>query len=61
MHKAITRSDVLPPISPLILEYLHPEKRVYDYAKEALQKVKAAFKFKINEIKKQGDKKVFWK
>ena len=61
MHKAITRSDILPPISPLILEYLHPETRVYNYAKEALAKVKAAFKFKINEIKKQSDKKVFWK
>ncbi|CAD8095017.1 unnamed protein product [Paramecium primaurelia] len=61
MHKAITRTDVLPPISPLILEYLHPEIRVYNYAKEALQKIKTAFKFKVNEMKKQSDKKVFWK
>lgn len=36
MHKAITKQDVVPPISPLILEYLHPEKKVYNYAKDSL-------------------------
>ncbi|CAD8207171.1 unnamed protein product [Paramecium pentaurelia] len=61
MHKAITRTDVIPPISPLILEYLHPEQRVYNYAQDAIQRVKNAFKFKVNEIKQPQDKKVFWK
>lgn len=36
MHKAITRTDVIPPISPLILEYLHPEIKVNNYAKDVL-------------------------
>ncbi|CAD8123928.1 unnamed protein product [Paramecium sonneborni] len=61
MHKAITRTDVIPPISPLILEYLHPESRIYNYAQDAIKRVKNAFKFKVNEIKKPQDKKVFWK
>ncbi|CAD8182140.1 unnamed protein product [Paramecium octaurelia] len=61
MHRAITRTDVIPPISPLILDYLHPERRVYNYAQDAIQRVKNAFKFKLNEIKKPQDKKVFWK
>lgn len=36
MHRAITMTDVMPEISPIILEYLHPERRVYNLAKDAI-------------------------
>lgn len=52
MNKAITQTDIVPEISPVILEYLHPEGRVYQLSKEILQRLKAAFKFKKHEIKK---------
>lgn len=61
MHKAITQTDQIPPISNVILSYLRPEGEVTQYAREEMNKVKQIFKFKKNEIKKQGEKKVFWK
>lgn len=61
MHKAITLTDVIPPISEVITDYLRPEDRVTRNARSELERVKQVFKFKKNEIKKVGEKKVFWK
>jgi ATP-dependent DNA helicase 2 subunit 2 len=40
MHKAITQSDQIPPISNVILDYLRPEATVLQYAHDELEKVK---------------------
>lgn len=61
MHKAITLSDTIPDISRVILDYIRPEDQIYAAAKPALNRVLAMIKFKKNEIKKAGERKVFWK
>ena len=59
-HRAFHEDDKLPPLDPVIANYVRPDKKMFDKAKLAIENIDKLFTFKENPKKDASKAKMFW-
>jgi len=60
VHRVFNEDDKLPPLDPVIANYVRPDKKIFDKAKLNIENIEKVFTLKENPKKDKTKSKMFW-